>query len=261
MFGLYVNCFILYSMETFEQKRDFNQEMEMARIPPMILELRHPVEKILEQISPLLESGEVELIIGDDASGRIPTAIFRKIFDLAYKERGFPTPETRFLSGSRYLKDEVKEEKKKKIAEYLEQVLIDIEKKFGRPLHKVLVVTDVIKTGHSLDPIIEVLNEMGIAGEVVSVSVLDGEPVVEEIKNRWKVPVHLGADYLPDIYGQQKLSGVVKQESRLFAETYKNAWGVGAEEGEKTQEQINKARDIADNLAVEVYTKWKTTHT
>ncbi|MCX6738489.1 MAG: hypothetical protein NT098_00360 [Candidatus Parcubacteria bacterium] len=245
-------------METFGKKIDYEVEMELDRVKRDVLELRRPTEKILEKLSHDLESGEIQLIIGDDASGRIPTAIFRKIFDMAYKERGFTTLETRFLSGSRHLYGEEKKEKEEKIAEYLEQVKGDIEKKFGRPLQKVLIVTDVVMTGHSLDPLLEVLNGMGIQSKVVSIGILYGEVSVKEISERWRAPVFFGMDYMPEVYGRPKISGVVKEEEELFSETYKKKWGmVGTEKGVEAQYEINKAREVAEDLAVEIYEKWK----
>jgi len=50
-------------METFGKQQDFEQKMELERVRREVLELRKPTEKILEQISPLLESGEIQLII------------------------------------------------------------------------------------------------------------------------------------------------------------------------------------------------------
>ncbi len=248
-------------METFGKNTDFDNEMEMARVSSTVLELRKPTERILEKLSSELESGEVQLIIGDDASGRIPTAIFRKIFDLAYKEKGFVTPETRFLAGSRGLFAFEKVEKKEKMAEYLKEVKKDIEKKFGQPFSKALVVTDVVVTGRSLDPLMEVLNDMGVETVVASMTATNGESYVKEISERWHAPVYFGGDYMPDVYGNQKISGVVKEGQDLFAETYKNKWGItGTEKGEKAQEMVNKARELSEQLATETYEKWKMTH-
>ncbi|MCX6735622.1 MAG: hypothetical protein NTZ13_00890 [Candidatus Parcubacteria bacterium] len=246
-------------METFGKKMNFDTSLEMMRIPQIVFELRKPTERILEKLSPELESGGIQLIIGDDASGRIPTAIFRKIFDTAYKERGFTTPETRFLAGSKRILPQEKEAKKEKISEYLEQVKKDVEKKFGRPLTKALVVTDVVVTGHSLDPLFEALYEAGIEAKVASMTATNGETYVKEIEKRWHAPVYFGGDYMPDVYGNQKISGVVKDGQDLFAETYKNKWRmIGTEEGEESQSMVNKARELSNQLAVDAYEKWKT---
>jgi len=247
-------------METFGKKTDFEHTMEMGRISSAVFELRNPTERILEKLSPELESGDVQLIIGDDASGRIPTAIFRKVFDVAYKERGFTVPETRFLAGSRKMFGQEKIEKKEKIAEYLKEVKKDIETKFGRPFSKALVVTDIVVTGRSLDPLMEVLNEMGIETVVASMTATNME-YIKGISDWWHAPVYFGGDYIPDIYGNQKISGVVKDEQDLFAETYKNKWGIkGTEKGEQSQEMVNKSRELSEQLAVETYGKWKASH-
>ena len=252
-------------METFEPKMGgytaSRHAEDLQYAEEFVLELRDPIEKILEELSPLLESGEIQLIIGDDASGRIPTAIFRKIFDKAYKERGFITPETRFLAGGRSLQGEDKKEKEKKIAEYMEQAKGDVEKKFGRTLTKVLVVTDVINTGESLDPLMSALNKAGIEAKVASIGVYKVQRKVKKIEERWKAPIFSALEgHPPHVYGQDELSGVQKSSSDLFAHPfkaseYRNRW-----EKMDIQEEINKGREVAEVVAESVYEDWKKKH-
>jgi hypoxanthine phosphoribosyltransferase len=234
---------------------------DMLFVKEWVLELREPTQKILEKLTPVLESGEIQLIIGDDASGRIPTAIFRKIFDMAYKERGFITPETRFIAGSRDLKGEEKQKKKEKIAEYLERVKKDVEKKFGRTLKGVLVVTDVIDSGRSLDPLIEDLNEMGAEVKVASIGVYRSPESVNRIETRWNAPIFYNeTDGAPSVYSKDEVSGVGKNSRDLFSHLFKSDIYYDERRNSEIQEQTNISREIANDVASDVYKKWKKEH-
>ena len=56
------------------------EERAVAETPEIkhaeIAKLREPIKNILEQMRERIDRGEYTLIIGDDASGRIPTWIF-----------------------------------------------------------------------------------------------------------------------------------------------------------------------------------------
>jgi adenine/guanine phosphoribosyltransferase-like PRPP-binding protein len=240
---------------------DEEKDISVLWTENMVKELREPTQRIMEKLSPALESGEIQLIVGDDASGRIPTAIFRKIFDLAYKERGFTTPETRFIAGSRELQGEEKQTKKEKIAEYLERVKKDVEKKFRQPLKNALIVTDIIHTGKSLDPLIEALNEMGVRITIVSIGIFSGQRKLGEKEDRWHAQVFCGGFGTPSVYGELSNAGVSKKTEDLFSKPIKGANGINDEKDEaRVQKKINKSREISSIVAEEIYEKWKSFH-
>jgi hypothetical protein len=241
--------------ENEQEKQTSNMERQAEFT---VRQLSVPVQRIMEKLSPVLESGEIQLIIGDDASGRIPTAIFRKIFDMAYKERGFITPETRFIAGSAFLQGEDKEEKKKKITEYFKRVKSDVEKKFGRTLGKAIIVTDTVVTGVSLDPMIEVLHEMGVQTTIASIGVLTDEKGICELEERWSSPPPLGGmEHTPSVYASETFSGVFKKPRDLFAQPFAREGVVGKFGQKGNQKMINKTRELGDLVAEEAYEKWK----
>ncbi|MBI5420722.1 MAG: hypothetical protein HZA35_00180 [Parcubacteria group bacterium] len=61
-----------------------SREMEEHIHYKEIVELEEPIQRLLDQLRPHLEKNEYRLIIGDDASGRIPTLIMRKVMDTIY---------------------------------------------------------------------------------------------------------------------------------------------------------------------------------
>ena len=62
--------------------------------------LEKPAKVILEKILGNIERGEYDLIIGADASGRVPTLVFKKFIDYVYKKLGYQTAKTIFLAGA-----------------------------------------------------------------------------------------------------------------------------------------------------------------
>lgn len=67
---------------------------------PKISSLREPFQKIFLKLQESIDSGEYNLIIGDDASGRIPALVVRNFIKEVYAKRGYPKPATRFFAGS-----------------------------------------------------------------------------------------------------------------------------------------------------------------
>ncbi len=187
-----------------------------------IEELKEPLLRILELISEDVEKGAYSLIIGDDTSGRIPTLALGRVIKNIYELENHTQPEIRFLAGSRTLDGERKDEKKEKIEEYLSSVKRGIEQKKEKSFSKVLVVTDTIATGHSLDPLVEVLNAMKIDYDVVTVGAfLARYNQIQEIADRWGRGFVLGSEDVPTIYLNKRLSGVRKYEEDLFSTSQK----------------------------------------
>ena len=62
--------------------------------------LEKPMRVILEKIIGNIERGGYNLIIGADASGRIPTLAFSKLINHVYQKFGYQLPKTIFLAGA-----------------------------------------------------------------------------------------------------------------------------------------------------------------
>lgn len=213
-----------------------------------IAELEGPIKHIIEQMGNNIERGEYDLVIGIDASGRIPTLIMVKIINHIYNQNGYDSPKVRFVAGSGG-----------------KNVVNELVKKWN-PQKKVLVIEDTLITGYSLKFLIEGLQENGIRFDIITVSGPDNSRMVSKF-GFYKI----GADniYVGDsvgdatIYGRRNLSGIQKEVGDTFSRPYKK---VKAEEqitklGEEVvdpfggsvssyaQEQINEARTDADVVA------------
>ena len=64
-----------------------------------IANVEEPMRKIFEQISGNFERGEYDLMIGTDASGRIPALIIFKLAKHIYEKSSHPLPMFRFIAG------------------------------------------------------------------------------------------------------------------------------------------------------------------
>ncbi len=213
-----------------------------------IEQLRSPVENIIKKLYPKISAGEYGLILGDDASGRIPSLLFNDIICGVYKEFGHKNPDIRFFSGSKELEGEEKNQKKEMISLYLERVLKRNEE---NPQKKALIVTDVIATGVSLDPLIEVLKEKGLDFDIASI----GDVTTEDVESRWGKEVYFGMSKLPKIYGLGMLSGVEKNVNELFSHRIKDSDVYTNDEKMGIQININEAREDISFLAEEILKK------
>lgn len=72
------------------------EEREMST---KIENLEYPIRDILEKMLPNIERGEYDLIIGIDASGRIPTIIMEKFIKHVYSKNRISLPDIRFMAG------------------------------------------------------------------------------------------------------------------------------------------------------------------
>ena len=66
------------------------EKREEGALIPEIEELREPIKKLLEQLHPHLENGEYQILISDEASGRIPALVFLHVINEIYRKKGYP---------------------------------------------------------------------------------------------------------------------------------------------------------------------------
>lgn len=238
-----------------------------------IANLREPLEIILWQLRRRIEQGSFRVLIGDDASGRIPTLILRKFIQQRYKELGFDLPQTFFLAGTRSYEgirnNEEMQHKKGRMTDFLSHleierieaqqapnVLQQISRMFrGRnkisPMpakmdEKVLIVTDTIESGESLTPLVEGLNQAGIRYDIATIGMLGDQ---KELERKFGVPITTGNYHLPRIYGRHRLAGVEKVRTDLFS---KPAWTAGEEDRLEMRKKVVTAREDITILSQEL---------
>lgn len=139
-------------------------------IIPILLE-----SKIAERI----EIGEYSYILGEDASGRIPTLFLGEIVKNIATLKDVKSPEVRFYAGFRTTSSSIYEEDEKKITEYKE-TRTQWEKGVGEFLNnlkrniptdkktKILLCTETLSTGRSIKNIAKLLEEHDIDFDIVA---------------------------------------------------------------------------------------------
>jgi hypothetical protein len=211
--------------------------------------MRKSIERILEGISEHIDRGEYRVLIGDDASGRIPALILGKNIKNIYASRDLPSPVLKFIAGTtRYCpEDQTQDEDiKRKLDEKATRVknFLASEKIKGHinGSGRVLIVTDSVQTSASIRPIWEELESMDIEFDIATIGAsylgLIQRDFPEIYSRLYYVVTHD-----PEIYahekGSNRLGGVRKEPENLHSvKTYN-----------RNQKQVNLAREDVEKLA------------
>lgn len=136
----------------FEMKPEYFFEAEFKELESFVLPL---IEKLKENI----DKNEYDVLIGDDASGRIPTLILRGIIN----ERNSGSKiKTKFVAGGQLRSSA-------ELKETVRRIKPEIAK-------KALVVTEYISSGKSMDQLSKILKELEIPFDIATLkSEFDGE--------------------------------------------------------------------------------------
>ncbi len=198
-----------------------------------VLDLDTSMEIMIRPVLDNIKKGDYQLLIGDDASARIPTLIMREFINQAYEQAKQPPILTTFIAGSRGLdsKDEAGRLKQDKIQELLTKIK---ESSPSKNVSQALIVTEYIETGHGLKLLIQALQAEHIAPTVLAMkygfeederNLLSGEVKdveVDNIKHNLGINnVHIGIGQSrkrrPFLHGRVDLSGVMKDSDELHA--------------------------------------------
>lgn len=136
---------------------------------PEIEDLCQPTQRLLTQLAPNINAGAYTVILGDDASGRIPTLILRRVVGNIYQRLGFPEPQILFFTPWNLgASPELFPDGRALIGDFVEftrQARIS-EKTTGK---KLLVVTDCIVTGWHLFPYLQALHKMSVQSDIATI--------------------------------------------------------------------------------------------
>lgn len=223
-----------------------------------VAELEGPIKKIIEKISDRIEKGEYGLVVGDDASGRIPTLILGNFIKKIAEKRGLPRPNVIFIpgkltdykhSGPEYLYTKQQED--------LEQHLANWSADKSK---RILIVTDTVLTGHSLRVLVRSLKDLGYKIDIGTVGVEDEGGFFESkryaslgdteiFSGEYKRQSNSGDTATPKIYQKHPISGVIKgagdETSRLFIKSV----GDRLYTREEFRDLINQSREDANIVA------------
>lgn len=191
--------------------------------------MKPSIKSLLSKLSPAIENGTFDVLIGDDASGRLPSLAIWDIMKKRYVENGYPPPKLFFFAGSRGLKGFAL---KKKI-EDLQRAIHDLNKTRVDLNKKMLVITEYISAGDGMLPISKALTAEDRPYEIATLS------INADVKDSLKLSQYLGAPVrvgnisgITSIYNQPQLAGVEKDPKDLYAtrtaESYNQEYIQGA---------------------------------
>lgn len=207
-------------------------------------ELESPIFWIIDQLKDKLKDGHFQVLIGDDASGRIPSLIFKKVIDHIYEKNGHQKPELKFFSGTKgNIKADLKESNTKAITEFAT--------KQGLAGKNALLITDYIQSGAGMVSLTRGLENAGINLEVATMALNEES---KSIAKNVPYPIHDGENIVaPLVYGRYDLGGVRKDKvnrDSIHAKRFRDT-----APGFSDQEDINMARRDADIVAAKII-KW-----
>ncbi|MBI5153105.1 MAG: hypothetical protein HZA36_01460 [Parcubacteria group bacterium] len=235
------------------------KEKEML---PEIEELREPIKRLLEQIRPHLEGGDYQLLVSDEASGRIPALIFLKVINRVYGKKGLP--KLRFIPiAGRNIKiedrrtREMHDQKIEHIAVELTEKILSTMPEGGS--RKALVVTDAINSWAAMGTITKALRKANVGFEIATIGMTER---ATEFKPLWEsTGVTIYWDNLtetPRLYQKEKLSGV-RQKEPYHEHVYSEPVGQEADESReeylKRRGERNKSIEALSEELFEWYKK------
>jgi hypothetical protein len=179
-----------------------------------IEELREPIQKLYCKLRKHIYNGRYYLIIGDDASGRIPALVFYHIIKAAHLRNGHNIPRIIFFAGKNE-EGELGGKKLRAITKYIQQTIWGIQKT-RRTSKRVLIVTDTIHTGISLSAITNALKENSLRFEIATIGLCGMKPIYY-LNNMLGGKILFGSIGTPSIYSKPSLSGVTKSSSDTFS--------------------------------------------
>ncbi len=189
-------------------------DFEHERREKPVFELKVPLERILTQLKTEIERGSIQLLIGDDTSGRVPTMVLRQVLAKLYEEKGMPPPATLFMNGpggGRLQSEEEKRVRVERIKDFLSRC-----KKIGRftlsPGNKAFLVTEVVKSGRSLVPVLEACKELQIPCDVITIG-LERQKDLQTLEAELGTTLYHGMEGTPSIYRKGSFTGVAKEEA------------------------------------------------
>ncbi|HEY4478308.1 MAG TPA: hypothetical protein VI775_00495 [Candidatus Paceibacterota bacterium] len=236
-----------------EQIEQLMPEKEIRHVE--VAELEMSSKKIIEQIQDRIEREEYGIIIGDDASGRIPTLIIGGLIRKVMKIEGKLVPNITFVPG--------------KIDILLNPIdeFREFINKFGyKDGKKVLIITDTVLSGESLRTIIKCLRKMSIEVDVATIGLEDGLYYddthhagsvmgVDLFSGGYVNVNNVGLKHTPRIYDNKDMSGVYKLENKAQSSRRLKDRVFDSSEGDRVQALIGEARKDVEILVDKLF-KW-----
>lgn len=228
-----------------------------------IAELESPIKIIIERIKSKIENGEYGLIIGDDASGRVPALILGNFIREVHGKNEHVKPNIIFIPGK--IRTNSIDYFEEEDAKYLEDY---IEKKGATKDKRILIVTDTVMSGNSLKTLVRRLKKVGYACDIATIGV--EEPMrsfVERKINLGNTKIISGkynngevdSKHTPKLYDSHELSGVKKEPGGYTSASLKDMYRTDRKRQE-IQDKINKTREDGKVLTDKLLDWYLTKH-
>lgn len=220
-----------------------------------IAELEAPIKKIIEKIKDRIENGEYGLVIGDDASGRIPARILGGFIKEIMGARGMDEPNLVFIPGK--LKEDSVWQKILKIGHQSHQELEEyLDKNGATKEKKILIVTDTLQSGMSLKTLVDLLRQTDYKFEIATIGIeqpMIGKkfnqnlPGIDFVSGEYRSQDYSESPGVPSLYNERskKLSGVYKNPGDQVSKPFKSLFK--QDQGE-IQKSINQSRQDAKTM-------------
>lgn len=203
------------------------------------------LRKIICDMLPAINNHEYDMILGDDASGRIPTLVLQKFIAEAYKRDGVKPPETLFYAAGSRRDPEDRDLVYKKISEDLKRKKAKIKEH-----KKALIVTEYIASGSSMDEFIKSAKDAGIDCDVATLftdmdeDFYRNRPTLPNLKN---VKIYTGRfkdeENAPLFYKKSGVNGVYKDHRKS---------NIHSELAVENPASINEAREDVNTLVAKL---------
>ena len=177
------------------------------------------VEKLLDQpvLRERIKSGAYGLVVGIDASGRVPALLMHKIV------QGFRQAPLRFVAGKRTYGQDDEQNRANGIGSVIYGMHDTLQDQGGG---RVLIVDDVINSGDALTDICREMRALGMTFDVAVLGAIgtDSESTTDGQAKKLGGEIfyaqidHSTSNSFPEIYGRSDYSGVVKTPGAIYAQ-------------------------------------------
>ncbi|HPS21570.1 MAG TPA: hypothetical protein PLO44_02065 [Candidatus Paceibacterota bacterium] len=164
------------------------------------------INDILEKVKTDIENCKFDAIIGDDVSGRVPALAFHEFLGNEYKNKNVEKPQILFIAGLGETKD-------------VEKFQLDIKEHLMKnlkhdPSKEVLLVTDFIGSGRTIQCLLNALEELNISYKVATLGFGNVDNHINEIDLE---KYAIGNGGIPNIYARKDMSGIYKKSGEIIS--------------------------------------------
>jgi len=164
-------------MEEFERKKLEIGKKQKVEIQPPEFEYKRfeksikGFENLIKQLAPVFKNNEYHIVVGDDISGRIPTLVIGELMKAINRENKLASPQVLFLPaghGTPLRFRKINDSVQSAFNDYFKE--LSLVGKIDSSNDKVLIVTESIMDGISIENLVKLWGEKGFSCDVATLS-------------------------------------------------------------------------------------------